>query len=70
MWASVCQMVHFQTKNHNLGTFWKVLQLQMLVFVMAILSILRPIGIHILWPFGTFCVNFGTFFSVLVHMLC
>jgi hypothetical protein len=27
-----CQMVYFQTKNHNLGKFLKVLQLQILVF--------------------------------------
>jgi hypothetical protein len=37
-----CQMVYFQTKNPNLGKFWKVLQWKMMVFFMAILSILRP----------------------------
>jgi hypothetical protein len=26
-------MVYFQTKNHNLGKFWKVLQWKMLVFL-------------------------------------
>jgi hypothetical protein len=33
-------MVYFQTQNHNLGKFWRVL-----VYFMAICSILRPFGI-------------------------
>jgi hypothetical protein len=47
-----CQMVHFQTKNPNLGKFWKVLQ-----WKMAVLSILLPN-----------CIFYGTlvYFSVLV----
>jgi hypothetical protein len=44
-----CQMVYFQTKNTALGTFWKALQLNMLVQFMAIWSIL--------WTFGIFLVN-------------
>jgi hypothetical protein len=40
-----CQMVEFQTKNPNLGKFWKVLQWEMMVFFMAILSILQSNGI-------------------------
>jgi hypothetical protein len=37
---------------------------------MTILSSLRPNGIPILWPFGTFCgYVFGIFFPVLVPML-
>jgi hypothetical protein len=31
----------FQTKNPNLGKFWSVLQWKMLVFLKAVLSILR-----------------------------
>jgi hypothetical protein len=37
-------MVCFQTKNTNLGQFWRVLQWKMLVYFMAIW--------YILWPFG------------------
>jgi hypothetical protein len=40
-----CQMVYFQTKNPNLGKFWRVLQCKMLVNFMAIWSILRPFSI-------------------------
>jgi hypothetical protein len=44
------QMVHFQTKNPNSGTFWRVLQWEMLVYFMDI----RPFGTPILWSFGLF----------------
>jgi hypothetical protein len=37
-------MVYFQTKNPNVGKFWRVLQWKMLVYFMAILSILQPFG--------------------------
>jgi hypothetical protein len=37
-----CQRVHFQTENTNLGKFW---MMEMLLFFMAILSILRQTGI-------------------------
>jgi hypothetical protein len=40
-----CQMVYFQTKNPILGKFWRVLQWKMLVYFVAIWSILRPFGI-------------------------
>jgi hypothetical protein len=40
-----CQMVYFQTKNHNLSKFWRVLQWKMLVFCTALWSILRLFGI-------------------------
>jgi hypothetical protein len=40
-----CQMVYFQTKNSTLGKFWRVLQWTMLVYFMAIWSILRSFGI-------------------------
>jgi hypothetical protein len=52
-------MVGFQTKNTNLGKFGWVLQWKLLVYFMAIWSILRPFGIflaisYILWLFGIF----------------
>jgi hypothetical protein len=34
-------MAYFQTKNPNLGKFWRVLQWKILVYFMAIWSILR-----------------------------
>jgi hypothetical protein len=41
-----CQMAYFQTKNPNLGKFWRVLQWKMLIYFVAIWSIL--------WLFGKF----------------
>jgi hypothetical protein len=38
-------MVYFQTKTLNLGKFWRVLQRKLLVYFVAIWSILRPFGI-------------------------
>jgi hypothetical protein len=35
----------FLNQNPNLGKFWRVLQWKILVYFMAIRSILRPIGI-------------------------
>jgi hypothetical protein len=54
-----CQMVFFQTKNPNLGTFRKFLQLKMLVYFMPIWNILWPFAIFygqwvILWYLGIF----------------
>jgi hypothetical protein len=40
-----CQMEYFQTKNRNLGKFWRVLQWKMLVYFMEILSILRTFDV-------------------------
>jgi hypothetical protein len=39
-----CQTANFQTKNPNLGKFWRVLQWRMLVYVMAIWSISPQFG--------------------------
>jgi hypothetical protein len=36
-----CQMVCFQTKNPNLGKFWRVLQWKMLVYFVDTWSILQ-----------------------------
>jgi hypothetical protein len=40
-----CQMVCFQTKNPNLGKFWRVLQWEIFIYFMIIWSILRPLEI-------------------------
>jgi hypothetical protein len=40
-----CQMVCFQTKNHNLGKFWRDLDSQMSIYFMAIWDILGTFGI-------------------------
>jgi hypothetical protein len=39
-----CQMVYFQTKNPNLGKFWRACEWKMLYFI-TIWNILRPFGI-------------------------
>jgi hypothetical protein len=49
-----CQMVCFQTKNPNLGQFWRVLQCKILVYIFYDhLVYFTAIG-NILWPFGIF----------------
>jgi hypothetical protein len=55
-----CQMVYFQTKNSNLGKFWRVLQRKMLVYFMSMFGLfyghwkyVTAIW-YILWPFGLF----------------
>jgi hypothetical protein len=57
-------MVYFDTKNPNVGTFWRVLEYKIFVYVMKIWYILRLFGIfywylvhvmgiwYILWVFG------------------
>jgi hypothetical protein len=49
-----CQMANFQTKNPNLGKFCRVLQWTMLVYFMAIWSIVDTAFWYNLWPFGIF----------------
>jgi hypothetical protein len=63
-----CQMVSFQTKNTNLGKFWRALNGKMLIYFRAIWNILRIFGIYILWPFGTFCVHLVHFFWIWYHV--
>jgi hypothetical protein len=36
-----CQMVCFQTKNPNLGNFWRALEWKMLIYFLVICNILR-----------------------------
>jgi hypothetical protein len=70
-----CQMVHFRTENPNLGTIWRVLKWNILVYCKAIY--------HILWPFGIFygllvhfmvfwyiLWSFDKFYGRLVHFTC
>jgi hypothetical protein len=52
----VARWVCFQTKNTNLGKFWRAMQWKMLVYFMAIW--------YILWPFGIFCVHFVYFMVI------
>jgi hypothetical protein len=40
-----CQMLHFHTKNTNLGISWRALEWKMLVCFMAIRNILCPLGV-------------------------
>jgi hypothetical protein len=40
-----CQVACFQTKNPNLGKFWRALDWNMLIFFMVIWNILRTFGI-------------------------
>jgi hypothetical protein len=53
-------MVYFQIKNSDLGKFWRVLQRKILVYFMAIWSILRPVG--------KFCAHL-VYFRVIWHIL-
>jgi hypothetical protein len=48
-----CQMVCFQTKNPNLGKFWRALEWKLWIYFMAVWNILR---------------TFGIFFEHLVHL--
>jgi hypothetical protein len=47
-------MVSFQTKNPNLGKFWRTLDWKMLIY---------------LGPFGIFYRHFGIFYDHLVHFV-
>jgi hypothetical protein len=40
-----CQIVHFQTKDSNLGKYWRVLQWKMLIYFISIWYSLRTFGI-------------------------
>jgi hypothetical protein len=40
-----CQMVCFQTKNHNFGQIWWALEWKMLRYFMTTWNILRPFGV-------------------------
>jgi hypothetical protein len=57
-----CQMVCFQTKNHNLGKLYRALDWKMFMYLMAIWNTYFMEIWDILWPFGTFFIHF-VFFS-------
>jgi hypothetical protein len=50
-----CQMVYFQIKNLNLGSFWSVLQWKMCVYFWDIWSISQP-----------FCLSYGNLVTLVV----
>jgi hypothetical protein len=60
-----CQIVYFQTKNPNLGKFWRVLQWKMFVYFMSIWSILLPFGI-----FYTNLVHFLVIWYIFPVLVC
>jgi hypothetical protein len=67
-------MLYFQTKNPNLGKFWRAFQRNMLAYFTAIGSIIKLLYIfyislvyflalwYILWSFGIF-PRFGTLYQ-------
>jgi uncharacterized membrane protein HdeD (DUF308 family) len=54
-------MAYFQTKNPNLGKFWRDLLEKILVIFTAILVYFTAIW-YILWPFGIYFRLFGMFY--------
>jgi hypothetical protein len=56
VWIRVARWHILKTKNPYFGKFWRVLQWKMLVYFMAIWSILRPFGIFyvVTWYFFPF----------------
>jgi hypothetical protein len=54
-------MVYFHTQNPHLGTFWRALECEMLIYLTAVPSI------HL--PFCIFDDNFGIFWGHLVYFL-
>jgi hypothetical protein len=45
-----CQMVYFQTKNHNLGKFWRAMEMENIGIFCGRLEYITAIW-YILWPF-------------------
>jgi hypothetical protein len=58
-------MVYFQTKNRNLGKFWRVLQWKILVYFMDIWSILRTFYWHLVNFLIIWCIfpQFGILYQ-------
>jgi hypothetical protein len=59
-----CQMTYFLTKNPNVGKLWRVLHWKMLVYLIAIWSILLTVIWYILWPFGMFYGHLVCFMAI------
>jgi hypothetical protein len=55
-------MAYFQTKNPDSGKFWRLLKWKMLVYYMAVWSILRL--------FGTFCGHSVYFIIIWYILVC
>jgi hypothetical protein len=53
-------MVYFQTKNPNLGKFWRALEWKMFYIFYAHLEYIMFIW-YVLWPFGNFVVVWDIF---------
>jgi hypothetical protein len=74
LWAKQgCQMVCFQTKNPNLGKFWKALEWKMLVYLMVIWNMLWSFGIcygHLEYVMVIWNIlrSFGIFYGHLVML--
>jgi hypothetical protein len=62
-----CQMVCFQTKNPNLGKFWRALDWKMLIYFMPIRNSLQTFGIF--YNHLALLCSFGTFLPVLVSCI-
>jgi hypothetical protein len=64
-------MVYFLNQKSQCGFILEGLAMEdvgMYLYFMVIWSILRPLDIHILWPFGIFCGNL-VYFVVIWYML-
>jgi hypothetical protein len=64
------QMVYFQTKNPNLGTFWSVLQRMLEVNFIAIWNILWTFGIIFPALVCERCFLFCHLFEIKKNILC
>jgi hypothetical protein len=58
-----CQMAHFETKNPNLGKFWRVLQWTMLVYFIVMVNFIAFFDFVAIWDIFWL---FGVFLTVLV----
>jgi hypothetical protein len=70
-----CQMVSFQTKNPNLGKYWRALDGKMMVYLMAIWNILRTFEVcydhlvHIVFSWYIFS-GFGIMYQRKIWQPC
>jgi hypothetical protein len=70
-----CQMICSQTKNSNLGKFWRALDWKMLIYFLAFgifnghFGIFYDYLVHIVFIWYILC-SFGTYCVHLVHILC
>jgi hypothetical protein len=62
-----CQLVYFQTKNSNLGKFWRALDWKIFIYFMDILEHFTGIW-NIYDSLGTFCARLVHFFRFWYHV--